>query len=160
MSYSIARAAHVADQLERLATQHTHQLAGQVSNLEFWMDEAVRAIAIVDDYPARFRRLHDGQVAWVRTQGTRVPAYCPVCRGACEFSPFTPDPPLRTPSEQLSAARSSVRRAASRFLLRLYRADFVSERQLRDYSDRLELPIEPEDLQKPDDETDVTLNSK
>jgi len=159
VSYSIERAAHIADQLERLATQHTHQLAGQVSNLEFWMDEAARAIAVIDDYPARFRRLHDAQVSWVRSQDTRVPAYCPICRGACEFSPFTPDPPRRTASEQLTAARSNVRRAAIRFLLRLYRADFVSEQRLRDYADRLELPIEPEDL-RPDDENDLTLNSK
>jgi hypothetical protein len=54
VSYSIQRANLIADQLERLATQNTHQLAGQVANLDFWVSEAVAAISTIDDYPVRF----------------------------------------------------------------------------------------------------------
>jgi hypothetical protein len=148
LSYSIAKAALIADQLERLSTQHPHQLAGQLSNLAFWMAEAAAAIAVIDDYPARFRRLHDAQVAWVRERNSRVSFYCPICEGECEFSPQTPAAPRRTPSEELDVARRRVKQGATRLLLRLYGARFIRESELRQYSDSLELPIEPEDLQQ------------
>jgi hypothetical protein len=146
MSYSIAKAALIADQLSRLSTQHAHQLAGQLSNLTFWMAEAAAAVAVIDDYPARFRRLRDAQVAWVKSRDVKVPIYCPVCRGECEFSPATPAAPQRIPSEELSAARDQVRRAAAQLLLRLHRASLLELSELERYAEELELPIEPEDL--------------
>src|SRR5262245_33149251 len=66
LSYSIQRAGLIAEQLERLATQHAHQLAGQVANLAFWISEAVGAISILDDYAARFLALRNAQVGWVK----------------------------------------------------------------------------------------------
>ncbi|HYP98410.1 MAG TPA: hypothetical protein VER96_07035 [Polyangiaceae bacterium] len=146
MSYSIAKAELIADQLSRLSTQHAHQLVGQLSNLEFWMSEAASAIAVINDYPARFRRLHDAQVEWVSSQDVSIPFYCPVCQGECEFSPGTPQGPRRIPSEELGAARDRVRKAAAQLLLRLFRAEFVEPPELRRYINDLELPIEPEDL--------------
>ena len=89
MSYSIKRAILIADQLERLATQNAHQLAGQVANLAFWISEAVHAISTIDDYPVRFRRLRDAQVGWVKAHGTKICGYCPHYGGACEpHQPF------------------------------------------------------------------------
>lgn len=66
MSYSIKRASLITDQLERLATQNAHQLAGQFSNLDFWIAEGVDAIRVINEYPQRFRRLREAQVAWVK----------------------------------------------------------------------------------------------
>ncbi|HZL93499.1 MAG TPA: hypothetical protein VFB99_07645, partial [Vicinamibacterales bacterium] len=83
MSYSTQKAVLIADQLRRPSTQHTHQLAGQLSNLEFWIREAGAAIAVIQDYPARFRRLRDAQVAWVRSRDVKLPFYCPICKGEC-----------------------------------------------------------------------------
>jgi hypothetical protein len=155
MSYSITKAALIADQLSRLSTQHAHQLAGQLSNLAFWMGEAAAAIAVINDYPARFRRLRDAQVAWVSSRDVRLPFFCPVCQGECEFSPGTPQAPHRIPSEELAAARNQVRRAAAQLLLRLNRASLIAQSELERYSNELELPIEPEDLsggvEEPDD---------
>ena len=146
MSYSIAKATVIAEQLRRLSTQHAHQLAGHVSNLAFWMAEAQAAVVVIQDYPARFRRLRDAQVAWVRSRDTKVPFYCPLCEGECEFSPATPQGPHRIPSEQLAAARAEVRQAAAQFLLRLLRSGMIALSELERYRDELELPIEPEDL--------------
>lgn len=42
MSHSTDRAALIAGQLERLARQNAHQLAGQVANLDFWIAERWR----------------------------------------------------------------------------------------------------------------------
>jgi hypothetical protein len=152
MSYSITKAALIADQLSRLSTQHVHQLAGQLSNLAFWMAEAAAALAVIDDYPTRFRRLRDAQVAWVSSRDVKVPFYCPVCQGECEFSPATPEPPHRIPSEELSVARDRVKRAAAQLLLRFQRASLIALSELDRYAKELELPIEPEDLRGDVDE--------
>jgi len=146
MSYSTAKAALIADQLRRLSTQHPHQLAGQLSNLEFWMGEAAAAIAVIRDYPARFRRLRDAQVAWVRSRDVKVSFFCPICKGECEFGPQTPNAPHRISSDEMDAARDDVRRAAAELLLRLYRSGLLASSELDRYTSALELPIEPEDL--------------
>jgi hypothetical protein len=145
MSYSISRATLIAQQLERLATQNAYQLAGQLPNLDFWMQEAEHALATLQDYPDRFRKLRDAQVAWVRAHGTTVSEYCPLCGGTCEFGPKPPDPPHRIRSEEIDEARKLVRLGATRYLVRLYRAGFVNQSDLLRYADRLALPLEPED---------------
>ncbi len=146
MSYSIKRADLIADQLERLATQNIYQLAGQVSNIAFWIAEAVHAIAVIDQYPMRFRLLRDAQLGWVEAHGTKVSAYCAHCGGACEFGPSTPAPPQRTPSEDLDAARQRVRRAGRRFLLRLYRASLMDEDAVRLACGEIGIGLMPEDF--------------
>ena len=146
MSYSIKRAALIADQLERLATQNVYQLAGQLSNLEFWISESVHAIGTLDDYPARFLRLREAQIGWVRAHGTRVSDYCPYCGGACEFGPSVPDPPSRIPVESISAARDAVRRGGRRYLRRLYRARLLDDSAFRQALKQIGLEAEKEDL--------------
>lgn len=148
MSYSIERAVLIASQIERLATQNPHQLAGQAANLDFWMAEAAHAIATLDDYPSRFHRLRDAQVGWVEAHGTKVSGYCPQCRGACEFGPDTPPPPRRTPSAEIDAARDRVRLAVRRYLLRLYRAHLPEEDAVRRTCAEIGVSIEAEDLRR------------
>jgi hypothetical protein len=117
VAYSIERAALIADQLERLATQNLYQLAGQFVNLDFWIAEAAHAIQVLDDYPARFERLRETQREWVRAHGTKVSDYCPICRGACR-----------------------------RYLLRLYRARLLDEDGLRRAAAQLGIDLEDEEL--------------
>lgn len=146
MSYSIKRAGLIADQLERLATQNVHQLAGQSANLAFWISEAVTAIAAIDQYPTRFRLLRDAQLEWVEAHGTKVSGYCAQCGGACELGPSTPAPPQRIPSEDLDAARELIRRGARRYLLRLYHAHFMDEQALRRACAEVGVGLEVEDF--------------
>lgn len=146
MSYSIQKATLIADQLQRLATQNTHQLAGQVANLDFWLAEAVHAIATIDQYPERFQRLRVAQVGWAKAHGTRVSGYCAHCGGGCEFGPQVPDPPRRIPAEDLAAARAAVRQTGRLYLLRLYRAQLIDESAVRRACDDLGAPLESEDL--------------
>lgn len=147
MSYSVERAALIAKQLERLATQNVHQLAGQVANLDFWISEASQALRVVEDYPARFRRLRDAQVGWVKAHGTKVSGYCPICAGACEFGPQTPEPPQRTSSDELANACKAVRDGMRRYLMRLYRAQLIDENRVRHACTELDINLEPEDLE-------------
>jgi len=148
MAYTTDRAIALADQIERFAHANLHQVAGQLANLDFWLDEVAHALATIDDYPRRFRRLRDAQVAWVSAHGTKVSGYCAICGGGCEFGPQTPPPPTRIPSEQMDDARTQLRRATLRFLLRCYRASLLDEAAVRSAADRLLLNLEAEDLRR------------
>ncbi len=148
MAYSIDRAALLTEQLDRFAHSNAHQLAGQAANLEFWIDEAVHALRTIDEYPGRFRRLREAQVAWVRAHGTKVSGYCEICGGACEFGPESPMPPQRIPSDQMEEARARLRRAAYAFLLRCYRSGLLLETGLRAAGDRIGIAVESEDLER------------
>jgi hypothetical protein len=155
-SYSIAKAKLIADQLARLATQHPHQLAGELSNLDFWMAEAAAAVAVINEYPTRFRRLRDSQVAWVRARDLNIPLYCPICRGRCELEAHAPAAPRRIPSEELAIARNHVKLSASRLLIRLHRGGLINETDLRRHAESLQIRIEPEDLWERHDEISET----
>lgn len=146
MAYTIERAELLAEQLERFAHSNLHQLAGQLANLDFWLAEAEHALSMIDDYPKRFRRLRDSQVAWVKAHGTKVSDYCPICGGGCEFGPQTPVPPKRIPSEQMGAARDKVRRSVFRLLLRCYRSSLLDEVAVREKCERLGVNVEREDF--------------
>jgi len=150
VSYSIKQATIIADQLERLATQNTHQLAGQVANIDFWISEAVHAVRTIDDYPARFRRLRDAQVGWVEEHGTKVSGYCHICGGVCELGPETETPPApgRIDARELAKARDAVCLASRRYLLRLYRAHFLDDDQVLDACDQIGIGVEPEDFER------------
>jgi hypothetical protein len=145
--YSIARAELIADQMGRFATEHLHQLAGHHANLEFWLAEAASAVRAVDEYQQRFKRMRDAQLAWVGENDTKLPRYCPICRGACEFGPETPGRPHRVPSEELAATRDVVRRAVRQFLVRLFKAGFVSDEEVRRGAHIVGASIEHEDLE-------------
>jgi len=148
MAYTIEHATFVAGQLERLATYNVHQLAGQFANLDFWLAEAAHAIQVIDDYPKRFKQLRDAQVRWVRAHDAVVSTYCPHCGGACEFGPQRPTPPTRIPSNELDTARRSVRDASYRLLLRLFRARWIDEAQLRERCAKVGTSIDTADLEE------------
>jgi hypothetical protein len=144
--YSIARADLVANQIERFASQHLHQLAGHHANLEFWLSEAACALQAIDAYQQRYNRLANAQLAWVSEHDTKISRYCPICGGGCEFGPQRPPRPHLIPSEELTAACESVRRAVRQFLVRLYQANFITDTQLRQHGETVGMSIEPEDL--------------
>ena len=148
MAYSIDRADLIADQLQRLVHWQVHQLAGQIANLDFWLDEAAAALGALDDYPRRFRLLRDAQAAWVDGHGTIVSGYCPHCGGACELGPRKPDAPRRLSSDEVDSACKHLRRSARNLLLRCYRARLIDEPVLRAACDRLGINVEPEDLDR------------
>jgi len=147
MSYSTERAALIARQLEKLATYNAHELAGQLPNLEFWLAEAAHALAVIDDYPQRFVRLHDAQVRWVDNHGTCVTSgFCEYCSGACFADPVKPPAPRRISSADLDAAQRAVRDGAYHLLLRLHRAGWIDEERLRAGCDEVGTSVDLADL--------------
>lgn len=148
MAYTLEQAALVAQQLERLSTLNPHQLIGQFESLEFWLREASHAIAVIDDYPARFERLRAAQERWVDAHETAVfGVECPHCGGGpCELPAGRPPPPRRISSSDLSSARQSVKDAGYRLLRRMYRAGWIDEATLRAGCDQLGTSIDLDDL--------------
>jgi hypothetical protein len=148
MSYATDRAELLAKVLERLSTLGAYQLVGHRDNLEFWVDEVVGAIEVIDGYSARFRRMRTAQVAWVRAHDVRISPFCPICGGGCEFGPRPPDPPRRVPDAQMDDARKSLREAARRFLRRLYRAHMASREEVLAAAERIGTGFEEHELDR------------
>jgi hypothetical protein len=147
MAYSIDRAALVTKQLERLATLSAHQLAGQLENLDFWLDESLAALEVLDDYPRRFERLRGGQQRFIDAHKLRTSGFCSPCGGACEFGPQTPRGASRVPAEQLQDARRALREAGYSLFLRLYKSRWIDEARLRAECTRLGASIDRADLE-------------
>ena len=56
MSYSSQIADLLAAQLTKFVTLNRHQLAGQASNLDFWLLEVRHCLAVIDGYRERFEQ--------------------------------------------------------------------------------------------------------
>jgi hypothetical protein len=146
MAYSIDQTNAVAMQLEKFTTAYAHHLVGHVANLDFWLEEALHALKVLDEYPSRFVRLRDAQVGWVKAHGTKVSGFCGICGGKCEFDPRTPPPPNRLPSQEIDEARRRLKDAVYKFLLRCHRAGHLEEPALRAACERVGTSVDPSDL--------------
>ena len=142
MSFSENVAKVVADQLARFVTLNRHQLAGHVANLDFWVAQARHALEVIDGYQERFRRLKNGQAAYVTEHQTTtwLPSD-PDIKGP-------PDPPRRVADASLREARRAVVDAAYGFLVRLFQDGLIPESQLRAVCGSLGIGIEPTDLRR------------
>ncbi len=142
MSYSEAVARTVADQLARFVTLNRHQLAGHAANLDFWVGEARHALAVLDGYQERFRRLRSGQADYVAANQVTAPSPCDADIRA------KPDPPRRVPDADVREARRAVADALYHFLVRLYRDGLIDESRLRGICGELGVGIEAADLRR------------
>ena len=144
MSFSENMAKVVADQLARFVTLNRHQLAGQVANLDFWVDQARHALEVIDGYEPRFQRLKAAQEGYVAEHNTLIFFLSdPGIQGA-------PDPPRRVPHANLRDARRSVTEATYRFLVRCHHDGLIPESRLRAICDSLEIGVEATDLRRRD----------
>jgi hypothetical protein len=140
MSFSVNMAKVVTDQLARFVTLNRHQLAGHVANLDFWVAQARHALAVIDGYQDRFRRLKVAQDKYVAAHEITIPSRLdPDIKGR-------PASPSRVPDASLREARRSLVDATYGFLLRLYRDRLISESQLRNLCGDLGIGIDPVDV--------------
>jgi len=124
MSFTTDMAGLVADQLARFVTLSPHQLAGQVANLDFWLDQVRHALGGIDGYGVRYTRMDGAQEQYVAAHGTTKSEMGPA--GVTERKPPTP---RRIPDRELQKARRALVEAVSRFLERCRREDLISESQ-------------------------------
>lgn len=142
MAYSQEIAYLLTQQLLRFVTLNPHQLAGQVANLDFWMEQVLNCQRVIDGYPKRFEALKQAEMQHAQEHHT------------VEFdlddrfgtSAHPPPRPRRVPSHELSQARKELCDAAYRFLIRCYSARLISEEKLRECCKLLDISIAPSDL--------------
>ena len=147
MAYTTERADALAQLLEKFSTAYAHHVAAQFANMEFWLDEVLHVLAVIDDYPRRFARLRDAQAAWVTAHGTMVSGYCRACRGKCEFDPQPPMPPIRIDHKEFDAARRQLRDGAYHFLLRCHRMGLMDASALKTACERVGTSVDVADLE-------------
>jgi hypothetical protein len=70
VAYSSDIAKTLTEQLTRFVSLNRHQLAGQVTNLDFWMAEVRHCLEVIDGYGRRFNRLKNGQAQHVAEHHT------------------------------------------------------------------------------------------
>ena len=111
-----------------------------MQNLDFWSDEVVHCLKVIDEYHTRFNRLAAGQGAYVKDHETINFALDDPCiRGPA-------DRPKRIPDTQRLQARRDLCDAFYRFVVRCHRAGVLELPALRSQCERLDISIDPNDL--------------
>ncbi len=142
MSFSEKLARVVADQLERFVTLNTHQLAGHVANLDFWIAQARHVVEGIDGYEPRFRRLKAGQDQYVVEHQTETYLLDDA------YIRWKADSPQRVAHSSLRDARRAVTDATYRFLVRCCNEQLIPEEQLRDICKSLDISVESTDIRR------------
>jgi hypothetical protein len=143
MAYSSDTARLVAQQLSRFVTINRHQLAGQMANLDFWLDEILHALHVIDGYGSRFERLRGAQSAHVKKYHTTEFSLDDPC-----CTQGTASVPRRVPDAELREARRALCEASYRFLIRCCNEGFISEPVLREACRKLDIGVEAADIGK------------
>jgi hypothetical protein len=104
------------------------QLAGHAANLEFWVGEVKHAFDVIDGYGERFKKLQDGE---------RIAAE----RLGPEFHPFHPRKLVRPgmSDHELKELRRRLTDSVVHVLNRCYKEGLISETELKEYGERLDL---------------------
>ena len=147
MIYTIEKANLISELLRKFTSGYAHHVAGQFSNIDFWMHEVQESIKIIDEYNKRFNKIRDAQKEWVESHGTVVYDYCPHCGGKCQLSNGTPSPPTRTSANDLKESRKELVDAAYYFLLRCYRMKLLDKKQLEIKCNQIGTSIELSDIE-------------
>ncbi len=143
MPYTTEIVKPLADQLAKFVTLNRHQLAGQVANLDFWLDEVRHGLAVIDGYNNRFERLRSAQERHVAEHGTTEFRLTDPCgtQGA-------PSPPLRAPDGPMREARHALCEATYRWLVLCYREGLITEQSVRHACRELDIGVEASDLRR------------
>jgi len=106
------------------------RLAGPAVNVEFWVSEVIHVFGVIDGYGERFEKLKVSE----KTSADRLRP---------QFHPFRPEKPLRPgiSDHELKELRRRLCESISQVLRRCYKEGFVSEKELDEYAERLDLDI-------------------
>lgn len=141
MAYSVDVATLLTNQLSKFITLNRHQLAGQVANLEFWIDEVRHCLGVIDGYPRRFEQLKEAQAKYVAEHGT-----IDYLLEDEYLTTTSATPPRRVPHSELKEARRLLCDATYRLLIRGFNEGALTELMVRQTCRELGIGIEASDL--------------
>lgn len=143
MSYTTDIAATLTAQLAKFMTLNRHQLAGQVANLDFWVNEVRHVLAVIDGYPDRFDHMTRAQQAYVAEHDVREIVH-PRFSDTIDWK--SPEKTRRVPHGPMQEARTQLCDTFYRLLVHVFRAGFINESTVRRTSQSLGIGVESRDL--------------
>ncbi len=147
MIYTIEKADRISEQLRRFTSGFAHHVAGQFSNIDFWLNEVIEARNSIDLYNSRFNKIKESQKEWMENHGDKIyESHCPYCGGKCELTNGIPSPPKRTSSSELKNVRKKLIDSAYYFLTRCYRMGLLNNQEIEEKCNLIGTSIEPSDL--------------
>ena len=150
MIYTVEKAILISRQLRKFTDSYAHMVAGQYANIDFWMDEVISALKAIDEHNSRFEKMRDAQEDWIEEKNTRIPNYCHICEGVCEFDDKhnrKPELPKQRANNEKKRARKELVDSAYYFLTRCYRMGIISSKELKIKCDAIGTSIDPQHLE-------------
>ncbi|VXB55878.1 conserved hypothetical protein [Flavobacterium sp. 9AF] len=146
MIYTIKKANLIKEQLRRFTTSYAHHVVGQFANIDFWLNEVINSLEVIDEYKMRFDNIYNAQKKWIEDHGTIIHEYCPICNGKCEFSSGKPNLPVLKHKHEVNDMRKELVNTAYFFLLRCFRIGLLTGEELKQKCDTIGTSIDPNDL--------------
>jgi hypothetical protein len=142
MSYIRDICQPLIDQLEKFATLNSHQLAGQLANLDFWVSEVEHRLSVIEGYYPRFQQLKAAQTDHVQRHRT--------ARSEYPGDPIGESiPPIRrgVSDAELKELRDRLLKAVSHVVTRGINEGLLTEIDVREVKRRLGHMVMESDLQ-------------
>ena len=147
--YTLERASLISEQLRKFTDSYAFMLSGQFANIDFWLDEVQSALKAIDGHKNRFDKMYNGQKKWIEDHSTRIPNYCAICNGICEFSDphgEVPDLPQKKWKSEKVEIRKELVNTTYFFLARCYRIGLLDDDEIKKRCDAIGTSIDPNDL--------------
>jgi hypothetical protein len=149
MIYSVEKAILLTKQLNKFKDSHAFIVAGQFSNIDFWINEVETSIKAIDEHDSRFNKMYEAQEKWIENKNVKIPDYCYICDGICELSNEhykKPELPKQRAKNDKKDSRKELINATYYFLIRCLKLELLNEKQFKEYCYRLGTSIDPNDF--------------
>jgi hypothetical protein len=148
--YTVKRINLIAEQLNKFSDADSWIVAGQFSNLEFWLNEVKSALNGVDEHELRFKKIVEAQKEYTKSKNIHIPDNCGICGGICELGTGVRKPGLPIRRKQTKTEKKESRielvDATYFFLLRCYKLDLLSKDELKSRCDEIGTSVDLSDL--------------
>lgn len=148
MIYTIEKADLITTQLRKFTSGYTHHVVGHFANIDFWINEVIEALKVINEHKSRFDNMYNAQKNWIEEHGTVVYDFCPICNGKCELSDGKPKLPELKFTNKKHDTKKNLIDAMYFFLIRCYRIGLLTNEELKSKCDLIGTGIDPNDLKK------------
>jgi len=147
MIYTLEKANLISKQLKKITTGYSHYVVGQFANVDFWIEEVVESLRIIDEHRNRFDNMLNAQKIWIEEHGTVIHQHCAICGGICEFSNGKPPLPKLKYKSEKNETRKHLVDSAYYFLIRCYKIGLLTNEELKHKCDLIGTSIDTYDLE-------------
>jgi hypothetical protein len=151
MAYTLSIADALVTTLQKFVTLNTYQLAGHITNLDFWQSQVINSLVVLDGYDSRERVREKVQREYIGRNDTRrfAPDELTLYRefGDSEFLAQAVPDRHRLDASTLQAKRRDVTNTFYRFLQRCHKEELLLGERAKEVLAHCGIGIEPGDFQ-------------